>query len=262
MYDNVSGSKGVYLKRVGVYRGELNYFKLSYFDTYNGFTGTESINEVIAGRLGRKLGLPVLYQYLELVRVRINGRYYTTYACRSESFKKDGFERMNAGKMFDMYCLNNENPMEGIRRLGFSDFVDLLLVWDYLMMGKDRHSGNIEFLNRNGVVRPAPIFDNGISFLYSIFLNDQKRFQKIKDYDVFKNNTANNFLGTRDLEYNLNYVRKPITVRKLLKNDRRSIFYNLGGVVPEEYLNKIWSIICYRYLRLRQLGLIVVKEEG
>ena len=257
VYDATSGSQGVYMKEVRKIDGKTYYIKLPYYDSVYGFIGTECINEVIAGRLGKCLGLPVLYQYLGKVLVSIDGRDLITYACRSLSYKRVGYDRINAGKLYKLNKIGNEYPIDTFRRIGLSTVVNTYLIWDYLIMGKDRHSGNIEFLSKDSRIYPSPIFDNGVSFLYSIFLNDPNAVKKVKDYDIFKNNTANNFLGSRDLEYNLRYVTAPIKVRKLYKEDRRSIMYNLSGVIPKEYLDKIWSIICYRYLRLRQLGLIV-----
>lgn len=255
-YDANSGSTGVYLKEIKYVDWKKYYIKLPYFDSVYGFIGTEYINEVVAGRLGRCLGLPVLQQLLERVIVSIDGVEYKTYINKSLSYKLEGYNRMTADSLFKLKKFEDEVPIDTLRRLGFSDLVDLYLMWDYLIIGKDRHSGNIEFLVKEDEIIPSPIFDNGISFLCPIYLNDPKFKEKVLDFNVFKNNTSNSFLGSRDLEYNLNFIRHPITVRKLTRQSRDYIMQDLKETIPSFYLDKVWSIICYRYLRLRKEGLI------
>lgn len=53
-------SNGCYMKTKGIYNGKMHYVKLSNYSFPDGFTGFESVNEVIAGRLGKILGFPVV----------------------------------------------------------------------------------------------------------------------------------------------------------------------------------------------------------
>lgn len=49
-----------------------------------------------------------------------------------------------------------------------------MFLFDYLICNRDRHGANIEVLQKGENYRLAPIFDNGLSFLFSCY-NDGKK---------------------------------------------------------------------------------------
>lgn len=253
----LSGSQGVYLK----YKDKDNYYKFSTFDPYFGFIGFESFNEVIAGRLGKILGINVLQQTLVRTKVVISNKPYITYACKSISYKKPGEVRVYLPEYFKKKGIKGSSIYEAAINAGFKDFLNTLFIWDYLIIGRDRHSGNVELLAKGRKIRFAPIFDNGVSLLapitYGIPKNSFKEkvlhFRELDDY------MANNFIGYRSLNANLSLVTNPIYINKLLKEHKKSIFYGMNSILPSFYIDKLWSIICYRYSYLRRCGYIVEK---
>jgi hypothetical protein len=239
--------------------GTLYYYKLSLFSDYYGFVGHESINEVIAGRLGRVLGLPVLYQEPVRVLVNIKGSEYVTYACRSESYKVDDEIRIPVGDYCNQNRLNRESPVNVLRKSGYIWLTDLVFMWDYLIISRDRHSSNIEFLYNTSdrSIRVAPLFDNGLSLLAPYTSDMPSSKGLIQKFKVFEDCPANNFLGSRSLSENLKMVENPVHVKKLVKSDKNVLFADIWNVLPRYHIEKIWEIICLRYSYLRKFGIIV-----
>lgn len=254
-----TGTDGCYIKTKLFENGSEKYIKLSNFNGVYGFTGYESVNEVIVGRLGSILGISVLKQDLRKLLVSIDETQYVTYACASESYKKKNEMRISAGDMYRRFKGKSETPLDTFTRLRFRDFIDSMFVFDYITISRDRHESNIEFLFRNGAVRHAPLFDNGMTFLAPIQrdIPETAFHKRVVSFEEFRDVPVNNFIGYGSLQSNLNLVSKPVMVRKLRKEDKRRLFYNMHEVLPDYYIDKIWSIICYRYSYLRKVGLIV-----
>lgn len=91
------------------------------------------------------------------------------------------------------YCISNlskgiESEREIASIYGQEQFEDLML-FDGLIGNKDRHFGNFGMIinnNTNKILRPAPIFDNGASFLNLLTLDDFKNYKTIeKDYRTY-----------------------------------------------------------------------------
>lgn len=254
----LSGTDGCYLKTTLIENGIKRYYKLSTYDEVRGFIGYESFNEVIAARVLGILGIEVVEQHLVKVLVRMNGVDICTYACVSDSYKRKGESRITCRDLYSQNKKGKESPHETLRRIGFEDFVNRIFVADYLIIGRDRHDSNLEFLKGKKGIRSAPLFDNGISFLAPIlggipeelFKRNVLAFRELDDY------SANNYLGYRSLFANLNLVTKPIGVYKLVLEDKKKIFHGMNSILPKYYIDKIWSIICYRYSFLRKVGII------
>lgn len=256
--NNYAGTLGCYFKTHFKENGYTYYYKLSAYDVSRGFYGMESINEVIASRLLKKLGICCADYKLVKMRVSINGEQYITFGCKSKSYRKDN---ESAIAFDDFYMLNRIDSKESIldfcKRIRIQKIIKTIFIADYIIMNRDRHGANIEVLNSNGKIRIAPLFDNGLSFVCSMTPDIPNVKKQIKSFDPLTDMPVNNFIGYRSLFSNLGYIDNPIKVHKLTKADRRAIFYNLSETVDKVYLDKIWQIIVYRYSLLRKRGLIV-----
>lgn len=256
-----TGTPGCYMKaKVKCSDNKIHYYKLSNFNEQFGFIGVESINEVIAYRVGKILGFDVLEQKLKCVIVKVNGIDYKTYMCDSVNYKNDNETRISIGDYYRSKSNGNRNVCDVLVNCGLERYVNIITVFDYLIIGRDRHDSNMEVLfnSKNGKLRTSPIFDNGISLLAPITLDIpiRERENKIRDFKELDDYIGNNFIGTRSLSSNLYLINKPIYVNKLTKEHKRSIFYGLHDVLSESDINKIWSILCYRYSYLRKIGKI------
>ena len=85
-----SGTAGSFLKAYEERGGRKRYFKLSSFDAFQGITGHECVNELIADRLLTRLGIPHLSYTLIHANVQIDGADYCTWLCASDDFKEPG----------------------------------------------------------------------------------------------------------------------------------------------------------------------------
>lgn len=245
-------SYGCYYKATEVIKGKKYYYKCSNFYQNDNTFGDESVYEVICSRLFSKLGFDCVKYTLVLARVKIQGMIFTTYVCKSEDFSVGYESRITMENLHLLYRgLTVDNL---ITKLGIQSSVKRMLLADFITLQRDRHGGNIELLYKNGKYYLSPLFDNGLGLLapYPSSYNTN-----IKDFDVLSDYPVNNYIGQRSLYQNLRYIDKPIRVNRLSKRDRGSLFYNLSGVLPESYLDKIWELITYRYMFLRKRGFII-----
>ena len=62
-----------------------------------------------------------------------------------------------------------ETPLEFCIRMGWEKTIYEMLVTDHLILNRDRHGANIEVLRdrKKRTVRLAPLFDHGLSLLFS-----------------------------------------------------------------------------------------------
>ena len=240
---------GQYLK----YIDEENkyYYKLS--DYYCGrFTSNESVMEVIASRVGRLLGLPVLRYTGEMSNVMLDNKVHTTFVAKSKNFVPSTSSSMPLHLFYQLNKLEKEQPYNFMVRMGWKEYVDALFVFDYLIIGVDRHGRNVEIIvSNNGVSKPAPIFDNGRSFTFEYGTNKVL----LEKFDYTADFQANNFIGGISLERNLNYVDTVFRVPSLTNCFKRRVFYGLKCVLTEEHIELLWSIINYRYGLLKEKGI-------
>jgi len=89
----------------------------------------------------------------------------------------------------------------------FYEAVVDLMVFDALIVNEDRHFGNFGLLvnnDDNKILRPAPIFDNGLSLLWSAMADDLENVEKFvasrlpRAYDDFIG-TAQNYMTARHI---------------------------------------------------------------
>lgn len=244
-------SYGCYYKASRVENGKKFYYKCSNFYSQINAFGDESINEVICSRFLRKLGFDCLKYTLVRALVRINGLELETYVCKSENHFRGYDSRTTLEK------LKNTKPsytVDGIINcLGIQDSIRRMIIADFLVLQRDRHGDNIELLLKGNNYSLAPLFDNGLGLLApypSCYNMDISNFDVLYDYPV------NNYIGTKSLYTNLNFV-SPIRINKLTKEDKSSIFRGMQECLPILYRNKIWELLVYRYMFLRKRGIIV-----
>lgn len=245
------GSYGCLYKTSVVENGKKYYYKCSNYYQGQEYFGDESINEVICSRYLSKLGFNCVKYMLVNARIKVNGKVLNTYVCKSENFYKGYDSRIT---FEDLHSMSGCSAYELIARLGITDQIERMLLADFLVLQRDRHGGNIELLEKNGKYTLAPLFDNGLGLLApypSASGVDVSGFDVLADYPV------NNYIGARSLYQNLSNIRRPVSMNKLLRDDKNMIFYGLHKALPRSYIDKIWELLTYRYMFLRQRGYIV-----
>lgn len=121
-----------------------------------------------------------------------------------------------------------------------------MIAVDYLILNRDRHGANIEVLRnaRAKTIRIAPLFDHGLSLLYSCTSDAM-----VKNFDVSEDKRCQNFIGSYSCYENLNLIenKKKIFAGKLKESDKAVLLADLHGILSETYLDAIWNMIYKRY---------------
>ena len=246
-----SASGGTFLKaRTGV-GPRATYYKLSCYDGYRGIYGHECVNEVVASRLMELLGVNHVRYALVHARVLVDEVEHVTWLARSKSFRKAGESKMAFDTYFDLMREKGESQLDFCERQGWLQDVQRMMLVDYLIANRDRHGANIEVLRaRDGSVRLAPLFDNGVSFVFSCYGDEEcaRGFEPLRDV------RANNFIGTRSLEENLRFVPSDIEVNALSEGDRQRLLAGLGDALPDAHLEAMWNIVWNRWARWRSMS--------
>lgn len=251
-----SGTGGTFLKaRTGTSNAKT-YYKLSCYDRYRGIYGHESVNELIASRLLDKLNIPHIPYRLIHARVNVNGTEYETWLSESKDYRQSGERSLALETYIDLNAQSNEPPLEICEKKGWLPMISAMLAFDYLIINRDRHGANIEIVMRDGDVELAPFFDHGLSFVCTCY-GDEER---IRQFDPLDDKAANNYLGTRSLETNLNFVSQGALKGCILSDGGKSLFRGLNEVISPCLREKIWEIIRMRWLHLIDLG--IAKEDA
>ena len=240
-----SGSGGTFLKAsTGAGTGRA-YYKLSCYDAYRGIYGHECVNELVASRLFGLLGFDHVPYSLIHASVLVDGVEYETWLSKSGSYRHST-ERKQA---FDTFCRlhgkTGELPLDIAGRYGWESRMRQMMLGDYLIANRDRHGANIEVLrDSDGSVRLAPLFDNGLSLVFSCYRDEAC----IAAFDPLDDVRANNFVGTRSLEENLRFVlEEPPAVRELEEGWEQIVLDGLGCCLTSAHLGKIREIIERRW---------------
>lgn len=241
-----SGTAGTFLKSESLLDGQKIYYKLSNFDPVEGIVGHECVNEIIVTRLLTLLGVDHLEYELIHADIEIEGKIYNTYLCASKDFKQRGESKIALDDYYRTNANRGESHYDFCVRCGWKQYIDQMIVVDYLILNRDRHGANIEVL-RNAhaqTLRIAPIFDHGLSLLYSCTSQeDASRF------DVMADKPCQNFIGGHSCYQNLEYIKgnKNIFKNKLRQSDRDFLFEGLETILPDVFIEKIWNMIIQRY---------------
>lgn len=248
-----SGTDGTFLKAVDEKNEKRYYYKLSNYNSVDGFFGHESVNEIIVDRFLNIINIKHLHYDLIYAQVIINNQTYQTYMCVSENYKKNEESKISFESFYDNKKCEDEDIFSFSKRCDLLDDIEDIILVDYLVDNRDRHGANIEVLYNKVTdsYRLAPIFDNGLSLLFSCTNEDM-----IKEYDVTKKIKAQSYFGNSELEKNLLLIRpnRMKIINKLSKEAREYIFKDLDGIISKKHQDKIWKLInkrieSYDYIR-------------
>jgi len=239
-------SDGVYMKTELTIDGTDYYLKLSRYDSYRGIYGHESVNELIACRLGKLLGFSVPEGTLRRCLVRIDDKDHDTYVFVAKSYKTTGSRVAFEDFYVDNRLSDKESPLDLCKRFGWTDYIYKMFVFDYLIINRDRHGANLEVM-KNGDKRLSPLLDNGLSFVCSC--TDES---ELASFDIAEDRSVNNFIGEKRLEANLDKIDKKIEFDELKEPIIDRLLEGLHGVLPDGFLMKIREIIWRRWQNVAQ----------
>lgn len=243
-----SGTAGSFLKATSELGGEKTYYKLSNYDSQNGVIGHECVNEIIADRLLTILGIDHLHYQLIHADVVVNEQKLETYLCASEDFKMRGESKVALDIYYELEHKEGESQLDFCIRMGWEDYIYKMIVADYLLLNRDRHGANIEVLrnSKKKILRLAPIFDHGVSLLFSCHDEDS-----VRAFDVLQDHPVQCFVGSRSAEDNLRLIpaTKTPKLEPLMESDRERIMDGLLPALPQVWLDKIWEMIDKRWKR-------------
>ena len=210
-----------------------------------GVAGHECVNEIIVDRLLTLLGVEHLDYELINADIEIEGNVYNTFLCASEDFKNRGESKIALDDYYRANALDKESHYDFCVRCGWKDYIDTMIAVDYIILNRDRHGANIEVLRnaRTHTLRIAPLFDHGLSLMYSCM--DAK---DVESFDIFEDKRCQNFIGTYSCSDNLKLIKgKKVFNAKLKPSDKEYIFYGLENVISDVFIDKIWNMIYERY---------------
>ena len=241
-----SGTAGTFLKSESTLHGAKIYYKLSNFDPVKGVVGHECVNEIIVDRLLTILGVEHLSYELINADIEIEGNIYNTYLCASEDFKKRGESKIALDDYYRTNAKKGESHYDFCVREGWKEYIDRMIAVDYLILNRDRHGANIEVVrnSRAHTLRIAPLFDHGLSLLYSCMSdNDAEQF------DIMQDKRCQNFIGGYSCYENLQLIKDKTKIfeNKLQESDRDIIFEGMDNILSDIFINKIWNMIYERY---------------
>ena len=231
-----SGTAGTFLKSESTLHGAKIYYKLSNFDPVKGVVGHECVNEIIVDRLLTILGVEHLSYELINADIEIEGNIYSTYLCASEDFKKRGESKIALDDYYRTNAQKGESHYDFCVREGWKEYIDRMIAVDYLILNRDRHGANIEVLrnSRAHTLRIAPLFDHGLSLLYSC-MSDKDGEQ----FDIMQDKRCQNFIGGYSCYENLQLIKDKTKIfeNKLQESDRDIIFEGMDNILSDIFIN-------------------------
>lgn len=199
---NSSGTAGSFLKSYEQSDGIKYYYKLSNFDTLRGIYGHECVNEIVAQNIAAALEIPHLEYDLIFADIKIDGKKYKTWLTKSQDFKMPGEHKLTFETYYEINKIEGEDIWPFIVRHNMEQYFYDIFLFDYLICNRDRHGANMEAIEKGGAYRMAPVFDNGLSLMFSCY--DDGR--AMEDFDKLKDGPVNNFVGNMSLTSNLKKV--------------------------------------------------------
>ncbi len=241
------GTPGCFLKAYEEVNGKRIYYKLSNYDSYRGVFGHECINELIVSRVMDILGITHVTYKLIHAQVLIDGKEIETWISVSDNFRKNNEEKLAYDLFYDLRKKENESPLEFAIRNGWGLYIYQMLCIDYLTANRDRHGSNLEVLRNveNESIRLAPLFDQGVSLLFSTY-GDEKAIERV---DVMQDFPVNNYIGARSLEYNLTLIPETfdLEIKTINEKDKDYIFQGIDKILMPGHIEKIWEMIWKRW---------------
>ncbi len=240
-----SGTAGTFLKSESNMAGKKIYYKLSNYDPVKGIIGHECVNEIIVDRLLNVLGVEHLHYELIHADVEMEGNVYDTYLCASTDFKQRGESKIALDNYYMANAWKEESRYDFCKRMNWQKYIDTMLAVDYIILNRDRHGANIEVLRnaRAHTLRIAPLFDHGLSLLYSCLSEEEAA-----KFDIFEDRKCNNFIGGYSCYENLKLIQtENVFPGRLKETDKDILFEGLTSALPEIFIDKIWNMIYERY---------------
>ncbi|MBW3089195.1 HipA domain-containing protein [Bifidobacterium miconisargentati] len=159
-----------------------------------GRTGQEPVNEVIASRLAKALGIDAVPYSL--------GEYDNRLVCSCDEMLSPHEELVSAWQLLESVKRNNRLSMRAqweASAVGFGCDAGMIrkatddwLLVDYLMRNTDRHYNNFGLIRdvETLKVRPAPLFDTGSSLWCGELVVDGRDYKAKPFYSTYKSPTA------------------------------------------------------------------------
>lgn len=189
----------------------------------------EPINEVFGTRLHQRLGGK---NYVSYQILRENGRPYSI----CENFIHTNTELVNAVSInrsmkkrsqFSSYD-HFMNACDKLGIPGMKEFIDYMLVFDYLMANTDRHFGNFGAIRNVETLEwigPAPVYDSGTSLWHDKLTRAIDPFAEADTKPFYSN-------AFRQMELVSDFSWIPFEDLRCLKDDIREIF------VPTDFIDE------------------------
>lgn len=245
---NSSGTAGNFLKAFSQDDNGKWYWKLSNYAGDGVVSGHECFNEMIACRLMEYLEIPHLHYELYHGLIKIDQHELDTYLVRSKDYKKEKETKMALDQFYTANRKEDETPWAFVKRMGWEkQFYDMFLL-DYLILNRDRHGANIEVLynRQSDSYRLSPIFDNGLSLMFSLPLNADEKM--LNDWDVLADRPVNNFVGSlRSTKENLKILPKNYKKAVFDTSVKEYIFQDVVDAMPAAFINRLWTMITERW---------------
>ncbi len=243
---NSSGTAGSFLKAYSTINGHKVYYKLSCYDSVNGITGHENINELIADRLLDIFGYDHLHYRLIHANVLVNDKEITTYVCASDDFKRTSEDKIAFDEYYEIYRNSKESRIEFAIRNGFAEEIYRMFVLDFIILNRDRHGANVEVLRdcKTHKIRLAPMFDHGMSLFAPC-----RDMEEISRFDVMEDKKVNSYFGSNSSYGNLKLIPsdKMPAVPEFSSGYRMFLFDGLSDVIDSKLEDKIWEMIEKRW---------------
>lgn len=224
--------------------GRHIYLKLPHHEKDNSW-GMESIQEIVCSNLGKALGLDILEYYPCLVDLMNNESAH--FGCYSLDYRH-GAEAYSAKTICTALAGKYSTSLQTLQELGFAEYADKIMVFDFLIGNADRHANNIEFLMQDDTLLPATIFDNGKSLLETF-----APYPKMWDKDQL----TNNFLTDGHTERTFQCVSAPVCLSSLSSIHWEEIFSEVNDFISPEEKRMIIDFVSHQYTTLQERGLII-----
>lgn len=229
------GTKGNLLKTIIILNNEKYYCKTGRQQSrdYPNNFGIEPVVEVICYRLAEALNISCATQEFGIAEVSVRGMKQLTLITLSKDFNCKACVPVNLSRLLTTGKIIYEDYESIIKFNNCKNYIERIMLFDYIIANEDRHNRNIEWLLSNGIYEEAPIFDNGYSLLYDDIKGMLNRY---KIASLFCN--CNSFY--RYFEYVLNTVGTKERALELCRINIEEI--ELKAVVEsvmEEYLSLI-----------------------
>ncbi len=182
------------------------------------------------------LGIPHVEYRVIYARVMIDGKELETWISVSDNFCRNNEEKLAYDMFYDLQKRNKE-----------------ALCVDYLIANRDRHGSNLEVLRsiEDESIRLAPLFDQGVSLLFSTY-GDEEALDKT---DVMQDFLANNYIGSRSLEYNLSLIpdNADLKINVLKQEDKKYILEGIERILTQKHIEKIWEMVWKRWCHFEEI---------